>query len=58
MVVGSSKKLYVYYDERYPYSWIPHNIAKIIARELEKYDFEAIDTTSLKNILSEGSRTT
>lgn len=57
MVVGSSKKLYVYYDERYPYSWIPHNIAKIIARELEKYDFEAIDATSLKNILSEGSKT-
>jgi len=58
MVVGSSKKLYVYYDERYPYSWIPHDIAKIIARELEKYDFEAIDATSLKNILSEGSKTT
>jgi len=58
MMVGSSKKLYVYYDERYPYSWIPHNIAKIIAKELEKYDFETIDATSLKNILSEGSKTT
>ncbi len=58
MVVGLSKKLYVYYDEKYPYSWVPHNIAKIIARELEKFDFEAIDASNLKNILNEGSRTT
>jgi len=56
-MVGSSKKLYVYYDERYPYSWIPYDIAKIIAGELGKYDFEAIDANSLKNILSEGSKT-
>jgi len=55
--MARSKKVYVYYDERYPSSWIPHSIGKIIVKELEKYEFEAIDATSLKNILNEGSRT-
>ncbi|WP_244409550.1 hypothetical protein [Methanocaldococcus jannaschii] len=54
----TEKKLYVYYDERYPYSWIPHNVAKHISKELEKYDFEVIDAPSLQRVLGEGSKDT
>ena len=46
-------KPFVYYDEKYPTSWISDNVAKQIVNFLEKRDFEVIDASSLKRVLTE-----
>ena len=46
-------KLFVYYDERYPTSWVANNVAKQIVEFLEKRGFEVIDANDLKKVLTE-----
>lgn len=46
-------KPFVYYDERYPTSWIADNVAKQIVEFLEKRGFEVIDATDLKRVVTD-----
>lgn len=46
-------KPFVYYDERYPTSWIADNSAKQIVEFLEKRGFEVIDATDLKRVVTD-----
>lgn len=45
-------KSFVYYDERYPTSFISDKVGKQIVKFLEEREFEVIDANSLKKILT------
>ena len=51
-------KLFVYYDEKYPTSFIDDKVAKQIVEFLEEREFEVIDANSLKKILTSYSLNT
>ena len=46
-------KLFVYYDEKYPTNWLSDKVAKQIVSFLEKRNFEVIDASNLRRVLTE-----
>jgi len=47
---------YVYYDEKYPSSWISERATNQIVNYLSKHDFQPVDASTLKNIMTKGVR--
>lgn len=49
-------KLFIYYDEEYPTSWISRKASKQIADFLSKYGFKQVNAAELGKVMEEGVR--